>query len=95
MGDTHISVCNHTNIVSRILKLIFEENKLNLPWSFDIQTIAKDIKKPIPPMNYITDELNSKGYKCFKTHYSGSCLKTDANYTTIAEIIGSSKSIQN
>ena len=72
-----------------MINLIHEENKLSIPWSYDLQTVAKTISKPIPPMDVIIEKLVDLGYKCYKTHYAGASLKTDANFSDLCGIIQS------
>jgi tRNA (guanine26-N2/guanine27-N2)-dimethyltransferase len=86
-NDTHINSFNKTKSRSKIITLMDEENKLKIPWSYDIQKVAKYVGKPIPPMDYIIQKLHERGYKCYKTHFSGSCLKTDAPFNDICDTI--------
>ncbi|MHA1977938.1 MAG: hypothetical protein ACW98I_13615, partial [Candidatus Hodarchaeales archaeon] len=81
--ESHINEINDSKSISRILNLISEENKLDIPWSYDLQSVAKKIRKPIPPMAIIIEKLNNLGYKCSKTHFAGASLKTDANFKDI------------
>ena len=89
-NDPHITTFNKPKTISRIIDLMYEENILGLPWSYDIHNVAKHVGKPIPSMDYIVQNLHEKGYKCYKTHFSGSCLKTDAQFSDMCEIIQSS-----
>ena len=86
-NDSHINAFNKTETISRIINQIYDENILNVPWSYDIQNVAKFIGKPIPPMDYIIQKLHDRGYKCYKTQFSGSCLKTDAPFKDICDVI--------
>ena len=86
-NDQHIQTLNDPKTVSRLVNLMCEENSLDLPWSYDIQNVAKHVGTPIPPMDHIIQKLNEKGFKCYKTHFSGSCLKTDAHFSDLCEVI--------
>jgi len=85
--ESHIKEINDTKTILKIIRLINEENKLNIPWSYDLQTVAKKVSSPIPPMDFIIEKLNEIGYKCYKTHYSGASLKTNANFSDLCNII--------
>jgi tRNA (guanine26-N2/guanine27-N2)-dimethyltransferase len=85
--ESHLTEMVGAKKIKSIISLISEENILDIPWSFDVQNIAKEISKPIPPMNLIIDCLNERGYECYKTHFSGSCLKTNANFYDLCEIV--------
>ncbi|MHA2107537.1 MAG: hypothetical protein ACW99R_07550 [Candidatus Hodarchaeales archaeon] len=85
--EPHIKAINDTKIILKIINLINEENKLNVPWSYDLPTVAKLVSKPIPPMDFIIEKLSEIGYKCYNTHYSGVSLKTDAKFSDLCSII--------
>ena len=85
--DPNIKDKNSSKNLSKIINLIHEENKLDIPWSYDLSHVAKKISRPIPPMDFIIEKLNELGYKCHKTHYSGTSLKTNANFSDLCEII--------
>ncbi len=85
--EPHLMDLNGAKKIKKLINLINEENKLDIPWSFDVQNIAKDINEPIPPMNFIVKRIIDRGHKCYKTHFSGSCLKTNASYNDLCEIV--------
>ncbi len=87
IADPHINVINGSKRISRIINLINEENKPNIPWSYDLQSVAKIVSRPIPPMESIIEKLSDAGYKCYKTHYSGTSLKTNAGFNDLSAIL--------
>ena len=66
---------------------MIQENKMKIPWSYDIQNLTKTIGTPIPPLDEISKHLRDIGYKFSKTHFSGTCIKTDAPEKEICGIL--------
>ncbi|MHA1947332.1 MAG: hypothetical protein ACXAC6_00320 [Candidatus Hodarchaeales archaeon] len=85
--DFHINSFNRGNKVHRILNLMIQENKIKIPWSYDIQKLTKKTGIPIPSLNLLSDRIRDIGYKFSKTHFSGSCIKTDASEKEIRGIL--------
>jgi tRNA (guanine26-N2/guanine27-N2)-dimethyltransferase len=85
--DVHVNTFSRSNTITKILNIMIQENRMNIPWSYDIQKLTKAIKTPIPPLDEISKQLESIGYKFSKTHFSGSCIKTDATEKVIRGIL--------
>jgi tRNA (guanine26-N2/guanine27-N2)-dimethyltransferase len=85
--DIHINSFNRGIKIHRILNLMIEENKIKIPWSYDIQKLTKKTGTPIPSLNLVSDQLRDIGFKFSKTHFSGSCIKTDAPEKEICGIL--------
>ena len=86
-NDSHLLQFTRQKTVSRLLNAMIEESELNLPWSYDISLLAKEIKSPIPRMDLIAEKLEELGFKCKKTHFSGICVKTDAKVSYLEKIL--------
>ncbi|MHA2245617.1 MAG: hypothetical protein ACXADY_11690 [Candidatus Hodarchaeales archaeon] len=89
LNDEHLFKVGTKKRLVKILPLMIDESSLNVPWSFDIPKLAKKVGVTVPPLKQIMKILNESGYKCYKTHYSGTSLKTDANETEICSVIRS------
>lgn len=85
--DSHSTTFTRQKAVSKLLKAMIGENELDLPWSYDISRLAKKTKSPIPQMDLITEKLEDLGFSCKKTHFSGMCLKTNADISFLEEIL--------
>jgi tRNA (guanine26-N2/guanine27-N2)-dimethyltransferase len=66
---------------------MIQENNMKIPWSYDLQNLTKTIKTPIPPLDEISVQLVDIGYKFSRTHFSGTCIKTDAPVKEICDIL--------
>ncbi len=89
LHDEHLQNVGTRKRLHKILPLMIEETSVDIPWSFDIQKLAKKARVPVPPLSQIMKVLNEIGYKCCKTHYSGTSLKTNANEAEICSVISS------
>jgi len=85
--DLHIESFNRSKTITKILNIMIQENSMKIPWSYDIQKLTKIIGTPIPPLDEISKHLGDIGYKFSKTHFSGSCIKTDASEKEICGIL--------
>jgi len=85
--DLHIKLFNRSKNITKILNTMIQENYMNIPWSYDIQKLTKNIGIPIPPLDEISKHLREIGYKFSKTHFSGSCIKTNAPIEEIYRIL--------
>lgn len=85
--DEHLQNLGTKKRLTKILPLMIEEATLDIPWSYDIPKLAKKVGVTVPPLDKIVKILNKRGHKCFKTHYSGTTLKTDATETDICWVI--------
>lgn len=89
--DEHLRKMGTRKRLVKILPLMIDESSLDIPWSFDIPKLAKKIGVTVPPLSQIMKILNETGYKCYKIHYSGTSLKTEANESEICSVIRSLK----
>jgi tRNA (guanine26-N2/guanine27-N2)-dimethyltransferase len=85
--DLHINSFNRRIKIHRILNLMIDENKIKIPWSYDIQKLTKKTRTPLPSLNLLSDQLRDNGFKFSKTHFSGSCIKSDASEKEICGIL--------
>jgi len=92
LRDEHLVKMGTRKRLMRYLPLIIEETSLDIPWTFDIPSLAKKEKTPVPPLTHIVEILDEMGYKACKTHFSGSSLKTNADEAEICSVIRSLKS---
>ncbi len=87
LQDNHLQKLGTKKRLLRILPKMIEESSLDIPWSFDIPTLAKKMGIRVPPIEQIAKSLNDSGYKCAKSHYSGTSFKTDAQEPEVCSII--------
>ncbi|MHA2277186.1 MAG: tRNA (guanine(10)-N(2))-dimethyltransferase [Candidatus Kariarchaeaceae archaeon] len=76
--------------IKRIKKYVtanIEENKINFPWFYDLHWIAKQIKKSLPSTEQIVNLLRKKGFDTSITHFSGTGIKTNAQYDELVIIL--------
>jgi len=68
----------------RILGLIVEESKLNIPfyWSLEMFGIAD-----LPKMSRVSAMFHKAGYKCSRTHFGSTSLRTDAPANKIIALL--------
>ncbi|MFX0123026.1 MAG: hypothetical protein ACFFAE_05260 [Candidatus Hodarchaeota archaeon] len=91
LQDEHLENMGTRKKLTKYIPLMIEETSLDIPWSFDIPALAKQVKTPVPPLTQIMKILEEMGYQSCKTHYSGTSLKTDANEIELCSIIRSLK----
>ncbi|MFX1285279.1 MAG: hypothetical protein ACFFB5_16630 [Promethearchaeota archaeon] len=89
--DEHLQKMGTRKRLVKILPLMIDESSLDIPWSFDIPKLAKEVRVTVPSITQIMKILKERGYKCYKTHFSGSSLKTDANEAELCSVIKSLK----
>ncbi len=92
LNDKHLLNLGTRKKLIKLLLLMIEETSINLPWSFEIPVLAQKIGVVVPSMGKLISKLAEKGYSCHRTHFSGTCLKTDAQETEIVSVIHSLKS---
>ncbi len=85
--DFHVKSFNMSKNITKILNTMIQENSMKIPWSYDIQNLTRTIKTPIPPLDELSEQLGDIGYKFSKTHFSGTCIKTDAPVKEICGIL--------
>jgi tRNA (guanine26-N2/guanine27-N2)-dimethyltransferase len=76
--------------IKRIKKYVtanIEENKINIPWFYDLHWVAKQIKKSLPSTELIVNLLRKKGFDTSITHFSGTAIKTNAQYDELSRIL--------
>jgi tRNA (guanine26-N2/guanine27-N2)-dimethyltransferase len=90
--DEHLKKMGTKKKLRKSLSLMIEESLLDIPWSFDIPVLAKKCHTPVPPLTQVIKLLKEMGYHCSRTHYSGTCLKTNAMEPEMNSIITALKS---
>jgi len=85
--DFHVKSFSKIKNITKILNIMIQENSMKIPWSYDLQNLTKTIKTPIPPLDEISVQLVDIGYKFSRTHFSGTCIKTDAPVKEICDIL--------
>ncbi|MFX0185761.1 MAG: hypothetical protein ACFE95_21975, partial [Candidatus Hodarchaeota archaeon] len=91
LQDEHLHNLGTRRKLSKTIPLMLEETLVDIPWSFDIPKLAKKIGVPVPPLNQVLKILTENGYKCCRTHFSGTSLKTSADEPELMSIIRSLK----
>ncbi len=75
------------NSTKELVKQIYLESEVKEPWFFDIHKIAKIYRVKIPKFDLILEALRERKFKAFRTHYSKTGIKTDADILDIVDII--------
>ena len=60
----------------KLLELINEEIKVNMLGSYDLHKISKKIKKSVPRVDMIIEQIKKKGHKAVRTHTNLTGIKT-------------------
>ncbi len=63
------------------------ENESKVPFYYDLHVLASLWKVPIPKMGKVIEKLRSNGFNAFRTHFSRTSLKTDANLEEIKRVV--------
>ena len=63
------------------------KDELDLPIAYNIHDIARGLGVKIPKMDLIIEKLRENGFLASRTHYSGFCIKTNANTKDIKEVL--------
>jgi tRNA (guanine26-N2/guanine27-N2)-dimethyltransferase len=92
LNDKHLFNMGTRKKLSKLLPLMIEETSIDLPWSFEIPNLAQKIGIAVPSVKKLIAKLREKGYSCHRTHFSGTCLKTDAHEDEIVSIMQSVRS---
>jgi len=71
----------------KLVKTLFEEQKISGFGFYDVHKIAKEIKTSIPKYEYIMDELKKKGFEVSRVHFTDTGLKTTAKKEDIIKIM--------
>ncbi|MBP2172770.1 tRNA (guanine(10)-N(2))-dimethyltransferase [Methanococcus voltae] len=84
---------NYSNRAVEILNTLKEESKFDMVGSYNIHEICSFIKKLVPPMDVIIQDLTDKGFKVSRVHYTPYALKSDAKLADIIVSISENSSI--
>ncbi|WP_455463159.1 hypothetical protein [Candidatus Hodarchaeum mangrovi] len=87
LNDPHLSNLGTNYLLKKLIKRIEEEIQIPVPWSFHIPNIADQINSRLPPITQIMNLLKNKGFRCSRTHFSGSSIKTTAPLSEIITIL--------
>ncbi|MHA1973787.1 MAG: hypothetical protein ACTSW1_12385 [Candidatus Hodarchaeales archaeon] len=85
--DLHINNLGTKKKLKKIINLMIEESKVDLPWSFDIPIICDEIGTQVPSINELISELSELGYTTARTHFSGMTIKTNAPLIELYKIL--------
>ncbi|MFW9778295.1 MAG: hypothetical protein ACFFE8_05520 [Candidatus Heimdallarchaeota archaeon] len=85
--DPHIRNLGTEKKLTKLFSRILAEQSVEIPWSFDIEGLAKKYRTKVPSINLIIEKLRDMGYKTSKTHYSGMSIKTEAPETDISTLL--------
>lgn len=67
------------------LKKIYDE--IDYPLAYNLQKICSNLSSPVPPTAKLVENLRSQGFRASPTHYCGYCIKTDADFKEILELL--------
>ena len=74
--------------LTRFLKIIEEESKINSVGFYDINRIAKEKKlKTIIKKNELIKKIRNNGFKASETHFAGTGIRSDISYDKLMKII--------
>lgn len=59
----------------------------NIPLYYNITTLAQMLSRPSPSIDEVVENINSKGYNAYRTHFNSTGVKTDANIKIVKRII--------
>ncbi len=78
----------YLNNFAKLLKLITKvEEEIEIPYYYDITSIASVFKVNMPKTYEVIKCLLSKGFKGGRTHLTPTGIKTDADYNSVVECI--------
>ncbi len=87
LQDSHLKSLGTQKKLIKLLVRMKNEATLDIPWSFNIPELAKKANSQVPSFQLIYKKLEDLGYKCVKTHFSGTTIKTNANETELLAIL--------
>lgn len=67
--------------------LTMAKNELDLPFYFSLPDICSVLKAPVPPFKKFASAIINAGYKLSGTHAKPACIKTDAPYSVVWDIV--------
>jgi tRNA (guanine26-N2/guanine27-N2)-dimethyltransferase len=85
--DSHIKNLGTQKHLTKLLSLMLAEQTVNVPWSFEIERLAKKYQTRVPSTNLLIEKLREHGYSSTQTQFSGTTIKTEAPETEIREIL--------
>ena len=62
-------------------------NELDIPLAYNIHDIARALRVQSPKMDLLIEKLKERGYEASRVHYSGFCIKTNADIREIKDIL--------
>lgn len=72
----------------KLLRIFSEEIKtLGILFYYDIQEIARRLKKSTPAINDVVKYLQNIGFKASRTHFSSTGIKTDASLKVLIDVV--------
>lgn len=86
-NDVHIKSLGTKKRLTKILSRMLAEQTVNIPWSFEIERLAKKNRVRVPSTSLVIEKLREQGYKSTQTHFSGTTIKTEAHETEISAIL--------
>jgi tRNA (guanine26-N2/guanine27-N2)-dimethyltransferase len=89
--DKHLTKLGARKKLLKLILLMLEESSINIPWSYEIPNIAQKIGTTVPAINAVISKLKELGFDSYKTHFSGTSLKTNAQEPVIKSVVNSLK----
>lgn len=89
LNDEHLSKLGAKRKLSKLIPIMQGELTIDVPWSFEIPNIAQKISGPVPSIDKIIAKLKEIGFDGYRTHFSGTSIKTNAQEPDIASIMNS------
>ena len=79
---------NNNNELLRFLKIIKEESKINAVGFYDMHHIAKKRKlKIMMRKEDIIKKMKKRGFRASNTHFSGTGIRTNADYKEFLQLV--------
>ena len=63
--------------VERMLPLLEEDLKVNLPWFYSVGALGKQFSKAVPSPSVLVGKILEMGSNASLTHFSGQALRTN------------------
>jgi|Deesub1362B_J571_1020462.scaffolds.fasta_scaffold00003_493 tRNA (guanine26-N2/guanine27-N2)-dimethyltransferase len=67
---------------------IFKEETDFPPYFYDLHRASKRLGISVPKLDMVIEALKSVGYRCVRTHFRGTGIKTNADYRTFLDVLG-------
>jgi len=82
-----INKLNEDEKNQKFIETLYQESKLNIPFFYDIHSICKKHKLPIPRTNELIEKIEKKGFKVSRTHFLDTAIKSEIIFEKLINLI--------